>query len=85
MRTGRDGWTGEIEGSTRGPCGPKKTLQHLNLVIRTIMMMTMVIMVKLIMTMTMIFVVVNNVFRRCLLDGSGYSLMCCEGRQLYFT
>ena len=64
----------------------KKTLQHLYLVIRTIMtimMMTMVIMVKLIMTMTMIFVVVNNVFRRCLLDGSGYSLMCCEGRQLY--
>ena len=83
---GRDGWTGEIEGSTRGPRGPKKTLQHLNLMIRTkmtIMMMTMVIMVKLIMTMTMIFVVVNNVFRRCLLDGSGYSLMCCEGRQLY--
>ena len=49
----------------------------------TIMMMTMVIMVKLIMTMTMIFVVVNNVFRSGLLDGSGYSLMCCEGRQLH--
>ena len=51
----------------------------------TIMMMTMVIMVKLIMTMTMIFVVVNNVFRSGLLDGSGYSLMCCEGRHLYVT
>ena len=49
----------------------------------TIMMMTMVIMVKLIMTKTMIFVVVNDVFRSGLLDGSGYSLMCCEGRQLY--
>ena len=49
----------------------------------TIMMITIVIMVKLIMTMTMIFVVVNNVFRSGLLDGSGYSLMCCEGRQLY--
>ena len=49
----------------------------------TIMMMTMVIMVKLIMTMTMIFEVVNNVFRSGLLDGLGYSLMCCEGRQLF--
>ena len=27
LRTGRDGWTGgEIEGSTRGPRGPKKTI-----------------------------------------------------------
>ena len=30
--TGRDGWTGDIEGSTRGPRGPKKqnskTLKH---------------------------------------------------------
>ena len=32
-----------------------------------------------------IFAVVNNVFRSGLLDGLGYSLMCCEGRQLYVT
>ena len=28
---GRDGWTGEIDGSTRGPRGPKNYTNQLNL------------------------------------------------------
>ena len=49
----------------------------------TIMMMAMVYYGEVDNDNNDIFAVVNNVFRSGLLDGLGYSLMCCEGRQLY--